>query len=200
MWWVQRPSAWDNGHVSTSPRADTEDETQVGPRHIEVVGGRPADWRQLSDEQWVQRLADLGKIADHAGASWLTVRPFGPDPTDPSPLPPARTTATGGCVVVADPETDGRARLTRVIGALAAAGEEVSDSSIMHALNAPAETDPDLVVVLGNGHELPPSMVWELAYCELVFLDVSWADLHAAQLDEALATFLHRHRRFGGLD
>jgi len=55
-------------------------------------------------------------------------------------------------------------------------------------------------VVLGSAHGLPRSLVWELAYSELVFLDVEWAQLSAAHLVEAIDSFAHRHRRFGGID
>jgi undecaprenyl diphosphate synthase len=67
-------------------------------------------------------------------------------------------------------------------------------------MKAPAETDPDLVVVLGAAHCLPRSLVWELAYSELVFLEVAWSQLSAAHLVEAIDSFAHRHRRFGGID
>jgi undecaprenyl diphosphate synthase len=42
--------------------------------------------------------------------------------------------------------------------------------------------------------------VWELAYSELVYIDVSWRDLAAVHLAEAIGAFQGRHRRFGGLD
>jgi undecaprenyl diphosphate synthase len=42
--------------------------------------------------------------------------------------------------------------------------------------------------------------VWELAYSELVFLDIKWADLQSLHLEMAIDDFNRRHRRFGGLD
>ena len=44
--------------------------------------------------------------------------------------------------------------------------------------------EPDLVVVLGPPTRLPPSLVWELAYGELVFVAVGWRDLGAAHLGD----------------
>jgi len=67
-------------------------------------------------------------------------------------------------------------------------------------LLAPASTEPDLVVVLGPSDRLPSSLVWELAYSELVYLDVAWADLAPDHLVAAIDAYRHRHRRFGGLD
>jgi undecaprenyl diphosphate synthase len=53
---------------------------------------------------------------------------------------------------------------------------------------------------VGPDSDLPSTLVWELAYCELVYLDVPWADLHTEALEMAVAEFAGRHRRFGGLD
>jgi undecaprenyl diphosphate synthase len=43
-------------------------------------------------------------------------------------------------------------------------------------------------------------MVWELAYSELVFIDLSWWEFDASHLELAIDDFNRRHRRFGGLD
>jgi undecaprenyl diphosphate synthase len=64
----------------------------------------------------------------------------------------------------------------------------------------PAEQEVDLVVVMGPPHRMPESMVWELAYSELVFLDIAWSDLNSSHLELAIDDFNRRHRRFGGLD
>ena len=176
-------------------------------RHVLIVGGEPGQWAAMSDEQWEHRLADLGKVADHVGASWLTLRPYGAEAggaggagSDPRPARPTRADIVGGCTVVADEEVDGRRRLVAAIESLRVAGTEISEASVTLALNAPARADPDLVVVLGPEHRLPPSLVWELAYSELVFFDVEWTDLQPAHVERAIDDFHHRHRRFGGLD
>ena len=44
-------------------------------------------------------------------------------------------------------------------------------------LYEPADVEPDLVLVLGPPTRLPPSLVWELAYGELVFEPVALATL-----------------------
>lgn len=172
----------------------------VSLRHVIVVGGTPAEWAALSDEQWAARLSELGKVTDHVAASWLTIRPFGPD-SGRAPASLSEHVATiGGCLVVAQPEADGRTRLASAVSALQAAGEPITEASIGAALNAPAEADADLVVVVGAKHRMPPSLVWELAYSELVFVDTSWQHFGPGHLDEAIVSYTHRHRRFGGID
>ena len=65
---------------------------------------------------------------------------------------------------------------------------------------SPADVEPDLVVVFGPPDQLPTSLIWELGYSELVFLDLKWDDLSASHLELAVDDFDRRHRRFGGLD
>jgi undecaprenyl diphosphate synthase len=78
--------------------------------------------------------------------------------------------------------------------------DEINEASVAAALYEPADSEPDLVVVLGPPTQLPPSLVWELAYAELVFIDVAWADLTAGHVADAITDFSNRRRRFGGLD
>jgi len=169
--------------------------------HMTVVGGLLEEWAELSDEQWGLRVTELGKVVDHVGATWLTLRPFGPSPHSEAPVSAVpRTAVVGSCRVVADPEPDGRVRIVGAIEALRAAGASIDETSISARLNHPAQVDPDLVVVLGPPHLLPPSLVWELAYGELVFIEIPWMHLGGSHLEEAVACYARRHRRFGGVD
>lgn len=170
-------------------------------RHVIVVGGDRAGWRSMSATAWRDRVAELGKVADHAGASWLTLRPVEDGDTgDTAAATDDMDTEVGGCVVSVQPLADGRRRVAEAVSALQEAGQEITEQSIAARLNAPAGADPDLVVVLGPPNHLPPSLVWELAYSELVFLDTDWVSLSGAHLETAIAEFAHRHRRFGGVD
>ncbi len=187
-------TAWDNGCMNAAGPEG------VSLRHVLVVGGTLAEWEELPSDQWANRLDEWGKVADHVGASWLTVRPFGPHDSALAAAVPTREAIVGTCVAVARPDDDGRARLTRVIARLQAAGEVITEASIDAALNAPALVNPDLVVVVGAKHRMPPSLVWELAYSELVFVDTTWQHFAPGHLDEAIGSYAHRHRRFGGID
>lgn len=153
------------------------------------------EWNRLSEQQWDERLTELGKIADHVGASWLTVRPYTPGSGGV-----ARQHRQGECTITVAPDGDGRSRFVAAVASLQAGGTPITEQAIATIINAPALCDPDLVVVLGPSHRMPPALAWELAYSELVFLDVAWADLQAAHLDQSISAFTHRHRRFGGLD
>jgi undecaprenyl diphosphate synthase len=171
--------------------------------HVAVAGGTLGEWDALTEAQWDDRLRDLGKVADHVGASWLTIRPYEegrPVAVAPASARRTRRLALHQCEILASPDADGRRRLADAVDRLVAAGIDITDDAIINTLNQPALADPDLVVVLGPPNRLPPSLVWELAYSELVFLDVAWADLQPDHLGDAISAFAHRHRRFGGLD
>ena len=194
---TNRVPAWDNGHMSINA-------VEGGAlQHVIVVGGTVAEWSSLPDDLWVTRLAEMGKVADHAGACWLTIRPFGAasgDSAQPHSELSEQSTTVGNCHVVAQPAADGRTRLAAAVAELQAQGQPITESTIGAMLNAPAAVDPDLVVVVGGKSRLPRSLVWELAYSELVFVDTSWQHFAPAHLEEALGSFAHRHRRFGGID
>lgn len=162
-----------------------------------VVGGTLGEWAQLGGDAWTERVEQLGAVADGAGASFLTLRAFepGPDPIDLEWW----ERRVGECQVIVDPCGDGRQRFAEAMQRLHP-GEPVNEATAAEALYAPADGEPDLIVVLGESTRLPPSLVWELAYGELVFHPMKWEELGAADLVEAIADFAQRERRFGGLD
>ena len=165
-----------------------------------VVGGSVAEWGALDDEQWQRRIATLGEVAERAGAAWLTLRPFerGQGAEQARPVHHA-VVPLGQCSVIVDPTADGRERLVVTLRKLAES-DQLSEAAVAAALLAPADTEPDLVLVLSTPDRLPASLVWELAYSELVYVPVTWADLSSQHLVDAVEAFRHRHRRFGGLD
>jgi undecaprenyl diphosphate synthase len=192
-WLSRQRLAWDDVPMS-SPT-----EPAVELRHVVVVGGTLAEWNAFGEAAWKERIIEYGKVAEHSGAAWLTIRPLD-RVAPPHGGVPASITRVGGCTVVVDPHTDGRHRLVEAVNALRRDRVTVTDSSLAAVVNAPTQCDPDLVVILGPDTELPLALVWELAYCELVYLDVPWSDMHSQHLEAAIAEFAGRHRRFGGLD
>ncbi len=178
----------------------TKDVEQLELQHVMVVGGTVAEWGELGDDEWRERIRVLGTLAASAGARWLTLRPFerGPDADHARPVHP-EVVELDGCTVIVDPTPDGRERLVVTLRKLAES-DQLSEEAVASELLAPAATEPDLVLLLGSSDRLPESLVWELAYAELVYVPVRWADLLAEHLASAVAAYRHRHRRFGGLD
>ena len=95
--------------------------------------------------------------------------------------------------------SDGRERFAEAMRHLSP-GATIDEKAVTAVLYDPADVEPDLVVVLGPPTRLPPSLVWELAYSELVFEPITLADLAPQHLQSAVEDFRGRRRRFGGLD
>jgi undecaprenyl diphosphate synthase len=171
-------------------------------RHILVVGGTLHAWSALTEERWQQRVEGLGGLCTRIGVPWLTLRAYEPGDeaieADGHDLQLWRRTV-GSCEVIVDPCGDGRQRFADAMQRLDPA-DEVNEATVAGALYEPADCEPDLVVVLGPPTQLPPSLVWELAYAELVFIQVEWGDLGVDDLSGAINDFSNRRRRFGGLD
>lgn len=195
-------TSYASTRTTSAPRArsvpgDAVDPTRQLLRHVMVVGGTLRDWEDLGEDRWAHRVEQLGEVADGAGASFLTLRAYEPG-DDPVELGRWER-QVGSCHVIVDPCGDGRLRFAQAMQQLGA-DEPVNEATVAEVLYAPADCEPDLIVVLGESTQLPPSLVWELAYGELVFHPLGWDELAADHLVEAIADFARRERRFGGLD
>lgn len=67
-------------------------------------------------------------------------------------------------------------------------------------LGTPGMKDPDLVIRTSGELRLSNFLLWQAAYSELVFRDELWPDFDRRALEESLATYSRRQRRFGGRD
>jgi undecaprenyl diphosphate synthase len=56
----------------------------------------------------------------------------------------------------------------------------------------------DLVIRTSGEQRLSNFLLWQAAYAELLFVDTLWPDFDRAVLEEAIASFGRRERRYGG--
>ena len=184
----------------TRPRAAAQPAQAVPAlRHVMVVGGTVADWSAMHLDDWEKRIDELGSYCASIGVPWLTVRVYQEDAGGhPAPATAGRHDV-GGCCVIVEPHGDGRRWFAEAMNTLDPTAE-LTEPSVNVALYGPADCEPDLLVVLGPATQLPASLVWELAYAELVFAPVAWSDFGAGDLAVAVVDFAGRRRRFGGLD
>jgi undecaprenyl diphosphate synthase len=82
-------------------------------------------------------------------------------------------------------------------GRLAAA--DVTAEALSRFLDAPDLPDPDLIIRTSGEQRLSNFLLWQAAYSELVFVSTHWPDFDRAVLEQALAEYRRRERRFGGL-
>ena len=94
----------------------------------------------------------------------------------------------------------GRTELVDAVRDIVRAGtaaDDIDEATISRALYTSGQPDPDLVVRTGGEQRLSNFLIWQSAYAELLTTETLWPDFGAGDLDEALAEFARRTRRFG---
>jgi undecaprenyl diphosphate synthase len=100
----------------------------------------------------------------------------------------------------------GRTELTDAVKAIARKVKEgtlnpssITEKTIAQHLYAPDIPDPDFMIRTSGEMRISNFLLWQLSYAELYVTPVLWPDFRAPELDEALAEYQRRHRRFGGV-
>ncbi|MES2787533.1 MAG: polyprenyl diphosphate synthase [Pseudomonadota bacterium] len=91
----------------------------------------------------------------------------------------------------------GRWDIAQAAARLAAEGEPITEASLKRVMALAHVSDPDLVIRTGGERRLSNFLLWQAAYAELYFSDKLWPEFDEAALDEALADYASRERRFG---
>ena len=77
--------------------------------------------------------------------------------------------------------------------------EKINESLFSEYLPMSGAADPDLVIRTAGERRISNFLLWQSAYSELHFCPKLWPDFDASDLEEALADFHSRTRRFGAL-
>ena len=91
----------------------------------------------------------------------------------------------------------GRWDIAQAASQLAARGEPITEAALDRAMALAHVADPDLLIRTGGEQRISNFLLWQCAYSELYFSDRLWPDFDEAALDEALAAYAARERRFG---
>ena len=91
----------------------------------------------------------------------------------------------------------GRWDIAQAAAALAARCEPITEASLHNAMGMAHVPDPDLLIRTGGEMRISNFLLWQVAYSELYFSDRLWPDFDEAALDEAIADYAARERRFG---
>ena len=91
----------------------------------------------------------------------------------------------------------GRWDIAQAAAVLAARGEAITEAGLNSAMALAHVPDPDLLIRTGGEMRLSNFLLWQAAYSELYFSDKLWPDFDDAALDEAIAAYHARERRFG---
>jgi undecaprenyl diphosphate synthase len=75
---------------------------------------------------------------------------------------------------------------------------DLTEEEFRRCLYAPEMHDPDLIIRTSGERRLSNYLLWQSAYSELIFREELWPDFTRAALEQSLAEFSERRRRFGG--
>ncbi len=91
----------------------------------------------------------------------------------------------------------GRWDIAQAAQKLASRGEVITESSLDREMALAHVPDPDLVIRTGGELRISNFLLWQSAYSEFYFSDKLWPEFDEAAMDEAIAFFASRERRFG---
>ena len=77
--------------------------------------------------------------------------------------------------------------------------EDLTEELLSTYLYSADVPDPELIIRPSGEMRTSNFLLWQSAYSEYVFLNVLWPDFQPKDLDEAIAEYHRRNRRFGGV-
>jgi len=94
-------------------------------------------------------------------------------------------------------------RAARSLARRVAAGElsadRIDEDCFERELLTAGVPDPDLLIRTSGEQRISNFLLWQCAYAELVFVDTLWPDFGKEHLEQAIAEFRRRERRYGGV-
>jgi undecaprenyl diphosphate synthase len=96
----------------------------------------------------------------------------------------------------------GRAEIIRAIQHIVRDGipsEEIDETLIDRYLYTHDTPEPDLIIRTSGEFRTSNFLLWQAAYAEYYFTPVLWPDFGPSDLQQAIAEYQNRERRFGGV-
>lgn len=95
------------------------------------------------------------------------------------------------------------AQATRALAAQVQAGtlnpHDITEDMLGMSLSTAGIPEPDLVIRTSGEKRVSNFLLWQCAYSEFYYTDTHWPDFSATHLDDAIASYQHRERRFGNV-
>ncbi len=92
----------------------------------------------------------------------------------------------------------GRDEITRAVNKALEANLAITEDNISKMLDTPY-SDIDLLIRTSGEQRLSNFLLWQSSYSELYFTPTYWPDFTPLELDDIIAKFYDRDRKFGGL-
>ena len=109
----------------------------------------------------------------------------------------ARTAANTGMVMTVALNYGSQDEIARAARAAAAKGE-ITAQTIAAELDTADLPPLDMIIRTSGEVRLSNFLMWQAAYAEMLFIDVLWPDFGRDHLEQAIAEYTRRERRFGG--
>jgi len=77
--------------------------------------------------------------------------------------------------------------------------ESIDEHAVAGRLDTAGMPDPDLLIRTAGEMRISNFLLWQISYAEIWVTPVAWPDFQERHLDDAVAAFATRDRRFGGL-
>lgn len=185
----------------------------LGVRYLTLYAFSSENWKrppaEVDDLMWLLRRY-LRQEVDRLDAKGVRVRMIGnraalaPDIVDLMNEIEGRTAANTGLTLILAVNYGGQDEIVAAARALAEAVRagrldpaEITKDCFAAQLTTRDLPDPDLVIRTSGEQRLSNFLLWQTAYAELLFVDVLWPDFSRATLEDAIAAFHRRDRRFG---
>ncbi len=182
--------------------------SDLGVRHLTVFSFSTENWRRPQDE--VDELMGLFvELIDREVPELLEERvrirfigrreALPPDLLERIASSESQTAHCTGLNLFIAMNYGGRQEILDAAGRLAAEGvTEPTEEQFRRALYGADLLDPELVIRTSGEQRLSNFLLWQSAYSELFFSPKLWPDFGPEDLEEAIADYAARERRFGG--
>jgi undecaprenyl diphosphate synthase len=184
-------------------KARLRDAVELGIQELTVYSfstenwSRPAEEVQGLMEMFAQRISNETPELHEQGVRMRFIgrrESIAPDLLERMSWAEALTDANTRITLFVAFNYGGRAEILDAARSFQGGGEE----DFRKLLYAPEMHDPDLIIRTSGERRLSNYLLWQSAYSELVFRDELWPDFSREALQQSLAEFSERRRRFGG--
>ena len=181
-----------------------------GVRYLTLFAFSSENWRRPVEEVSLLRqlfLTALGREAKKLHANGIRLKlagdlePFGEDLVSRAREVEALTAENTQLTLTIAANYGGRWDILQAIPKMLAArpgfAGPFSEEMLAPHLAMAHAPEPDLFIRTGGEQRISNFLLWQLAYTELFFTDTLWPDFDTAAMDQAIAWYQMRERRFG---
>ena len=207
------PRAAGHARGAEAARAAVRAATELGIGVLTLYGFSSENWQRPAEE--VNDLLGLlryylGREVEDMHRNGVRLRMIGERERLPADLrdriahAEALTAANDAVLVQVAFSYGGRGEIVRAARRLVEEGaagrcspDDIDENAFAARLDTAGIPDPDMLIRTGGEKRISNFLLWQAAYAELVFIDRLWPDFAKPDLEEALAEFGRRERRYG---